>query len=155
MLSTETDKWFHHTDIDTESCDVMVTVDVNGYTTDIIGKRVPVILALQYAVLYSWQTSAFFFQGESSTVYKGRRKGTINFVAIHCIDKSKRAQITNLVCTSFVLPPMFWNIVGPLISWPAKEWYYIVYRMYHSFSLDRRWLSNRVIARMMFPAILL
>ena len=32
-----------------------------------------------------------------TTVYKGRRKGTINFVAIHCIDKSRRPQITNLV----------------------------------------------------------
>ncbi len=36
-------------------------------------------------------------RGEHSIVYKGRRKGTINFVAIHCIDKIKRPQITNLV----------------------------------------------------------
>ena len=36
-------------------------------------------------------------RGDHSIIYKGRRKGTINFVAIHCIDKTKRAQITNLV----------------------------------------------------------
>ena len=38
--------------------------------------------------------------GDHSVIYKGRRKGTINFVAIHCIDKCKRPQITNLVSTS-------------------------------------------------------
>lgn len=31
------------------------------------------------------------------TVYKGRRKGTINFLAIYCIDKRLRAEITNQV----------------------------------------------------------
>ncbi|XP_043920668.1 serine/threonine-protein kinase ULK4 [Protopterus annectens] len=36
-------------------------------------------------------------RGSKSVVYKGRRKGTINFVAILCIDKSKRAEITNWV----------------------------------------------------------
>lgn len=35
--------------------------------------------------------------GSKSVVYKGRRKGTINFVAIICSDKSKRAEITNHV----------------------------------------------------------
>ncbi|XP_064410175.1 serine/threonine-protein kinase ULK4 [Latimeria chalumnae] len=36
-------------------------------------------------------------RGSKSVVYKGRRKGTINFVAILCIDKSKRAESTNRV----------------------------------------------------------
>ncbi|XP_006823231.1 serine/threonine-protein kinase ULK4-like [Saccoglossus kowalevskii] len=36
-------------------------------------------------------------KGNHSIVYKGRRKGTINFVAIHCIEKVKRPQITNRV----------------------------------------------------------
>ncbi|XP_056376573.1 serine/threonine-protein kinase ULK4 isoform X2 [Hyla sarda] len=36
-------------------------------------------------------------KGSKSIVYKGRRKGTINFVAILCIDKGKRAEITNWV----------------------------------------------------------
>ncbi|XP_064646752.1 serine/threonine-protein kinase ULK4-like [Lineus longissimus] len=36
-------------------------------------------------------------RGEHTIVYKGRRKGTINFLAIHCIDKCKRAYITNRV----------------------------------------------------------
>ncbi|XP_059801701.1 serine/threonine-protein kinase ULK4 isoform X3 [Hypanus sabinus] len=36
-------------------------------------------------------------KGNKSTVYKGRRKGTVNFVAILCIDKSKRPEITNRV----------------------------------------------------------
>lgn len=31
------------------------------------------------------------------TIYKGRRKGSINFVSIHCIEKSMRPEITNLV----------------------------------------------------------
>lgn len=34
---------------------------------------------------------------ENSTIYKGRRKGSINFVAIHCIEKILRPEITNLV----------------------------------------------------------
>ena len=38
---------------------------------------------------------------ENSTVYKGRRKGSINFVAIHCIDKILRPEITNLVRLTF------------------------------------------------------
>ncbi|XP_077997486.1 serine/threonine-protein kinase ULK4-like [Glandiceps talaboti] len=36
-------------------------------------------------------------KGNHSIVYKGRRKGTITFVAIHCIEKVKRPQITNRV----------------------------------------------------------
>ncbi|XP_078519656.1 serine/threonine-protein kinase ULK4 isoform X2 [Lissotriton helveticus] len=36
-------------------------------------------------------------RGSKSVVYKGRRKGTINFVAILCIDKCKRGEITNWV----------------------------------------------------------
>ncbi|XP_068092417.1 serine/threonine-protein kinase ULK4 isoform X2 [Hyperolius riggenbachi] len=36
-------------------------------------------------------------KGSKSVVYKGRRKGTINFVAILCIEKNKRAEITNWV----------------------------------------------------------
>ena len=34
---------------------------------------------------------------ESSVVYKGRRKGSISFVSIHCIEKCMRPEITNLV----------------------------------------------------------
>ena len=36
-------------------------------------------------------------RGNHSIVYKGRRKETINFVAIHCVDKCKRPEVTNLV----------------------------------------------------------
>ncbi|KAL8565090.1 hypothetical protein ACOMHN_005293 [Nucella lapillus] len=36
-------------------------------------------------------------KGDHSVIYKGRRKGTINFVAIHCIDKCKRPEVTNTV----------------------------------------------------------
>ncbi|XP_041374855.1 serine/threonine-protein kinase ULK4-like isoform X2 [Gigantopelta aegis] len=36
-------------------------------------------------------------KGENAITYKGRRKGTINFVAIHCIDKCKRPEVTNTV----------------------------------------------------------
>ena len=40
-------------------------------------------------------------RGKSSIVYKGRRKGTIKFLAILCIEKNKRPAITNWV--SFIL----------------------------------------------------
>lgn len=36
-------------------------------------------------------------RGDNSIIYKGRRKGTINFVAIHCIEKCKRPEVTNTV----------------------------------------------------------
>ncbi|XP_010084300.1 PREDICTED: serine/threonine-protein kinase ULK4, partial [Pterocles gutturalis] len=36
-------------------------------------------------------------RGDKTVVYKGRRKGTINFVAVLCTDKCKRAEITNWV----------------------------------------------------------
>ncbi len=36
-------------------------------------------------------------KNENSIIYKGRRKGSINFVAIHCIEKVLRPEITNLV----------------------------------------------------------
>jgi len=36
-------------------------------------------------------------RGDHCVVYKGRRKGTINFVAISCIEKCKRHLITNTV----------------------------------------------------------
>ena len=32
---------------------------------------------------------------EQGIVYKGRRKGTIEFVAVHCVDKRYRAFVTN------------------------------------------------------------
>jgi len=40
-------------------------------------------------------------RGNHCVVYKGRRKGTINFVAISCIEKSKRHLITNTVIIDF------------------------------------------------------
>ncbi|NXF97715.1 ULK4 kinase, partial [Eubucco bourcierii] len=36
-------------------------------------------------------------RGQNTCVYKGRRKGTINFLAILCINKCKRAEIANWV----------------------------------------------------------
>lgn len=36
-------------------------------------------------------------RGSRTIVYKGRRKGTINFVAVFCTDKCKRPEITNWV----------------------------------------------------------
>lgn len=36
-------------------------------------------------------------KGANSIVYKGRRKGTIKFLAILCIEKDERAAITNWV----------------------------------------------------------
>ena len=40
-------------------------------------------------------------KNENSIIYKGRRKGSINFVAIHCIEKVLRPEITNLVRLTF------------------------------------------------------
>ena len=51
-----------------------------------------------------------------STVYKGRRRSTINFVAVICIDKSRRARATNWVrCIHSI--PTHSNIIR------FKEWY--------------------------------
>lgn len=36
-------------------------------------------------------------KSEHCTIYKGRRKGTVTFLAIYCIDKKKRAEVTNQV----------------------------------------------------------
>ena len=36
-------------------------------------------------------------RGEQRTVYKGRRKGTVNYFAIHCVDKAKRDDLQNSV----------------------------------------------------------
>lgn len=41
--------------------------------------------------------------GSSSVVYKGRKKGTLNYVAIICADKAKRPDITNHVGWCFQL----------------------------------------------------
>lgn len=43
-------------------------------------------------------------RGSKTVVYKGRRKGTINFVAILCTDKCKRPEITNWV-SQVCFPP--------------------------------------------------
>lgn len=40
-------------------------------------------------------------KSDTSIIYKGRRKGSINFVAIHCIEKHLRPEITNLVRLTF------------------------------------------------------
>ncbi|KAM7382570.1 hypothetical protein PAMP_002296 [Pampus punctatissimus] len=53
--------------------------------------------------------------GSSSVVYKGRRKGNLNYVAIICTDKAKRAEITNHVRLSHDLDHP--NIVS------FYEWY--------------------------------
>ncbi|KAM6995354.1 serine/threonine-protein kinase ULK4 [Tautogolabrus adspersus] len=53
--------------------------------------------------------------GSSSVVYKGRRKGNLNYVAIICTDKAKRPEITNHVRLSLELKHP--NIVS------FYEWY--------------------------------
>lgn len=42
-------------------------------------------------------------RGSRSVVYKGRRKGSIHFVAIICSEKAKRPELTNHVCKRDVL----------------------------------------------------
>lgn len=41
--------------------------------------------------------------GTKRTVYKGRKKGSVQYVAIHCIEKTKRALIQNNVRISYEL----------------------------------------------------
>lgn len=36
-------------------------------------------------------------KSDNCIIYKGRRKGTVVFLAIYCVDKSRRAEITNQV----------------------------------------------------------
>lgn len=43
-------------------------------------------------------------RGNGTVVYKGRRKGTINFVAIICSDKCKRAGVANWVSNDVSFP---------------------------------------------------
>lgn len=43
-------------------------------------------------------------RGNTTIVYKGRRKGTINFVAIICTDKCKRAGVANWVSNGVSFP---------------------------------------------------
>ena len=58
-------------------------------------------------------------KSEHCIVYKGRRKGTIQFVAIHCVDKCKRPEVTNLVSGSRFM----WHIeVRGGVPWGALVW---------------------------------
>ena len=41
---------------------------------------------------------------DNCIIYKGRRKGTVNFLAIYCVDKCRRAEITNQVCEMHCSP---------------------------------------------------
>lgn len=43
-------------------------------------------------------------RGNKTVVYKGRRKGTINFVAVVCSDKCKRAGVANWVSNGVSFP---------------------------------------------------
>lgn len=53
-------------------------------------------------------------KSEHCVVYKGRRKGTIQFVAIHCVDKCKRPEVTNLVsCAMNIWQMSIWGCGVP------------------------------------------
>ena len=39
-------------------------------------------------------------KSDNCVIYKGRRKGTVVFLAIYCVDKVRRPEITNQVSTS-------------------------------------------------------
>lgn len=56
-------------------------------------------------------------RGNTTVVYKGRRKGTINFVAIVCSDKCKRPGIANWVSNE----GFFLQNLGKKIQ-PTKFW---------------------------------
>ena len=58
-------------------------------------------------------------KGDACTVYKGRRKGTINFVAVLSVEKSRRAAITNWVRISHQISDD--NIVRVRTRWVAKN----------------------------------
>ena len=51
--------------------------------------------------------------GSRSVVYKGRRKGSLNYVAIVCADKSKRAEITNHVSLCLRPTLSYFNVCLP------------------------------------------
>lgn len=54
-------------------------------------------------------------RGEHSVVYKGRKKGTIEFVAIHCVEKCKRLELRNIVRLTHEMDHL--NVVK------FREWY--------------------------------
>ncbi|KAA8591529.1 hypothetical protein FQN60_016903 [Etheostoma spectabile] len=57
--------------------------------------------AIKQRVVEEWMENFILYEelgaGSSSVVYKGRRKGNLNYVAIICADKAKRPAITNHV----------------------------------------------------------
>lgn len=57
-------------------------------------------------------------RGDHSIIYKGRRKGTINFVAIHCVEKCMRPEVTNTVSSSIYL-----TVVSTCTAFVECIWY--------------------------------
>ncbi|KAJ8308456.1 LOW QUALITY PROTEIN: hypothetical protein KUTeg_013330 [Tegillarca granosa] len=53
--------------------------------------------ALQVIIMENFVLYEELGRGNHSIIYKGRRKGTVTFVAIHCIEKCKRPEVTNTV----------------------------------------------------------
>ncbi|OXB53613.1 hypothetical protein ASZ78_006214, partial [Callipepla squamata] len=65
-----------------------------------LSKKTPCFQSLASEAFLSMENFILYEEigrGNKTIVYKGRRKGTINFVAILCTDKCKRAEITNWV----------------------------------------------------------
>lgn len=60
-------------------------------------------------------------RGDHSIIYKGRRKGTINFVAIHCVEKRMRPEVTNTVSSSIYL-----TVVRACTAFVECIWYMYV-----------------------------
>jgi len=71
-----------------------------------LSKKIPCFQSLTSEASFSMENFILYEEigrGNKTIVYKGRRKGTINFVAILCTDKCKRAEITNWVSNIFLL----------------------------------------------------
>ena len=71
-------------------------------------------------ILISYQMENFILydelgSGSRSVVYKGRRKGSLGYVAIICADKNKRPEITNHVSLCFI----FHTVQLNTLVWPT------------------------------------
>lgn len=47
---------------------------------------------------------------DNCVIYKGRRKGTVVFLAIYCVNKSRRSEITNQVSCSMTVLCHFFSV---------------------------------------------
>lgn len=80
-------------------------------------------------------------RGEQRIVYKGRRKGTVNYFAIHCVDKTKRDDLQNSVRISHSLTHK--NIVQFYEWYETSNHLWLVVELCSGITLDTILVQDR------------